>query len=126
MENNLKIIEAINQIAKKQLWLDFEIMQYVGKCITLMASIDTSDKHDLEIDFNEVFLIKGPVSWTMDSEKPAVEIVKGDEMIQINRQYQIEQGFTLFKLNIEDSNSCCYFSAKSISYRILNNNQLNN
>ena len=67
-ENRAKrAVDDINTYLQQNPWFDFEIMEYGGDTLVVMASLDTSAPHDLEIRFKGVFFVSLPMEWKTDT-----------------------------------------------------------
>lgn len=120
MNNIVKIVDEINSFIMQNLWMDFEVMQYVGNEVIIMGSIDISNPHDIEISFRDVFFISVLMEWKTDTSKKILEIVDGEQAVNINRKFHVEQGYHIFKFVPEDydSNFGCFIAAKEINYSL--------
>jgi hypothetical protein len=109
-------IKEINDFLKKEMWFDFELLDYSKNCLTVVGSTDFSYFHNIEISFKDVFYISCNVEWRSDTSENIIEIEQGDEARKINVANKIEQGYTLFKFIPEDNDSFFYISAKEVEY----------
>jgi hypothetical protein len=48
-------IEEINSCLKREMWYDFEVLEYKEKCLVVIGSTDFSYSHSIELKFNDVF-----------------------------------------------------------------------
>ncbi len=113
-------IEEINSYLKKEMWYDFEILEYKKNCLTIIGSTDFTYSHSIEIKFEDVFLSHFNTEWKSDTTKNVIEVVSGDEARIINVKNRVEQGYILFKFIPEDMEKNCFFyiAAKNITYNI--------
>jgi hypothetical protein len=111
-------IEEINSYLKREMWYDFEVLEYKEKCLAIIGSTDFSYSHDIEIKFEDVFLFHCNSEWKSDTSKNVIEIVNGDEARTINLKNKVEQGYILFKFVPEDMDEDCFFyiAAKELNY----------
>lgn len=115
------VVGKINEFLIKQMWMDFEVTQYKDYELLITGSLDsTTTISDIEIRFQEVFLVSLPFSWQTDTSQVAFMLLSDIEAKEINRRFKIEQGNYIFKFIPEDypSDFGCYVAAKSISMRI--------
>jgi len=100
-------------------WLDFEVLEFVGRQLTLIGSIDSSVKHDLEVIFKDINFVSMPFEWKTDTSTKVLELVEGEEAIAINQRFQVEQGYHIFRFHPEDfiTPDGCLIAAKSIDWR---------
>jgi hypothetical protein len=113
-----KKVNEINDFLKKEMWFDFEMLEYKKNILTVVGSTDFSYSHNIEIYFKDVFSIHCNSEWKSDTSKNIIEIVQGDTAKKINIENKIEQGYTLFKLIPEDMNeeSFFYIAARDLEY----------
>jgi hypothetical protein len=113
-------IEEINSYLKKEMWYDFEILEYKENCLIIIGSTDFTYSHSIEIKFEDVFLSHFNTEWKSDTTKNVIEVVSGDEARIINVKNRVEQGYILFKFIPEDMEENCFFyiAAKNITYNI--------
>ena len=113
-------IEEINNFIREKMWLDFEVRNFDKYKLTLTGSIDISTVHDIEIIFEDVSFVSMPFEWKTDTSKTVLVFVEGEEATAINRRFQVEKGYHIFKFIPEDfpEDFGCYLGAKSITYQI--------
>lgn len=113
-------VDEINDFIRKKMWLDFEVLNYDKSKLTVIGSIDISTVHDIEIVFEDVFFVSMPFEWKTDTSETVLIFVEGEEAIAINKRFQVEKGYYIFKFIPEDfpEDFGCYLGAKSISYQI--------
>ena len=115
-----KIVSEINDHIRKQLWMDFEVVQYSKNKLIIFGSIDPSSSiHNIEIWFEDVFFISLPLEWKTDTSNGVLELLEGENAYLINRQFQVEQGYHIFKFTPEDYPNTfgCLLGAKKIAYK---------
>jgi hypothetical protein len=122
MDNEKIIItvDEINDFVRTKMWLDFEVLNYDKYKLTVIGSIDISTAHDIEITFEDISFVSMPFEWKTDTSNKALVFVEGEEAIAINRRFQVEKGYHIFRIIPEDfpEDFGCYLGAKSISYQI--------
>jgi hypothetical protein len=111
-------IKAINSFLRKEMWFDFEILEYKENCLTIIGSTDFSYFHNIEIYFKDVFLIHCSAEWKSDTKSDVIEIITGNEAREINLKNNVEQGYTLFKFISEDIDEDRFFyvAARDLEY----------
>jgi hypothetical protein len=123
MEKNdvKKVVDEINNYIQKGLWLDFEVSQYSKNKLMITGSIDPSNPHDIEINFEDVFFVSLPLEWKTDTTKTVLHILEGEDAKALNLRFQVEQGYQIFKFSPEDypDDFGCIIGAKAISYLVL-------
>jgi len=119
MSDIRRILDEINSFLMQELWMDFEVIQYTGNELVIMGSIDISNPHDIEIIFRDVFFISMPMEWKTDTSKTVLEVVEGQPAIDLNKKFQVEQGYHIFKFIPEDYDKDfgCFIAAKGINYK---------
>lgn len=111
-----KNIDEINAIISQGNWFDMEILERKGGDLIIIGSLDFTYGHSLEIKFGDVFHMTINTEWKVDTVKPVMYIVEGEECFLVNKKYGIEQGYTLFKIIPEGLEFPFYVSAKEIRF----------
>lgn len=113
-----KVVADINHYAKKQLWLDFEVNQYLNRKMTVIGSIDPSSTPNIEIHFEDIFFVSLPTEWNTDTSVSILVLPEGEEAFLINKKFQVEQGYYLFKFIPEyyPDEFGCLIASKKISF----------
>lgn len=118
--DNEKNVEQINKIVKSNLWYDFEIISYDGYNLKIGGSTESllmpNMKYNLEIIFSDIFFISSLSSWSADIVNMPFTVLTGDEARDINLKYQVEQGYSIFQIAVEDHNRPLLVIAGNISY----------
>lgn len=114
------VIREINTFLQRELWFDFEIMEYKNSRLMLFGSVDATYRHDIEIYFHDVFFVSAPMEWQTDTSTPPLELVKGEEADRLNINFQVEHGFYIFRFNPEyyPREFGCFIAAKEIKYKL--------
>jgi len=107
-------IEKINQFIQSKAWFDFEVVEFSKGNLKIIGSTDFSYYYELEIILEEVFFMQLNREWQSDTSHPVIVIPDIEEQRKINMQFQVEQGYTLFRINTDES-YCFYVSAKTIN-----------
>ncbi len=120
MKDKKRIVACINKFLMKELWFDFEVMQYTGNELIVMGSLDISSTHEIEVIFRDIFFVSLPMNWRTDTSAIVLEIVTGKKASVLNRRFQVEQGYSIFRFNAEyyPDDFGCLVAAKEIDYRI--------
>lgn len=109
------LVKEIDGIVRQQKWFDFHVLSYDGFKLTIGGSIDLNYYHSLEIIFNDVFFVSGFFKgWHSDTHSDV--FLLPDNEIELNRQFEIEQGYQLFVFKTEDHKSDFTVAAKSLSF----------
>ncbi|NIG55012.1 hypothetical protein [Chitinophaga sp. Cy-1792] len=110
-----KTVNEIDHIIRKGLWLDFTVFKYEGRTLTIAGSEDLIYYHQLEIIFENVFFFRGYMDeWHSDTSAPV--FVLPDDTTELNYQFEIEYGYTLFIFKAEDHKNDIIIAAESVSY----------
>lgn len=103
----------------QELWFDFEFMHYKGDELVIMGNIDISTSHDIEIIFRDVFFVCCPIAWKVDTSQIVLTLVEGEEARRLNKKFDVEIGYLIFKFFLEDlDGQNCYIAAKSLDYKL--------
>lgn len=114
------IIKEINIFLQKELWFDFEVVRYQDQKLTIIGSIDPSSHHNIEIYFEDIFFVSLPMEWKTDTAKNILSIIEGDDAIELNKKFQVEIGYHIFRFAPENylENFGCLIAAREISYTL--------
>ncbi|TCS94870.1 hypothetical protein [Hazenella coriacea] len=124
LEKTRFVVEEINNYLKGELWFDFCVGKYVADELTVYGGLSFSYP-DIEIKFKGVFLISLPMLWKTATETiengTVLTLIDDETAGKINRKFQVEVGYHLFKFTPEDypSDFGCFISAQEISFNIL-------
>ena len=85
-----------------------------------MDIFDINSPYEFIITFSDIFMISSLLTWQTDTSKNFLHLVKGEEACKINKKFQVEQGYSIFKFLVDDYNENNEFIiiAKSIDYQI--------
>lgn len=122
IEQEIKIvINEINEYLNKQLWMDFEVIEYSNCVLKIIGSLDISAMPNVEIILKDVFFVSTVFNWETDTSQQALFLVEGSERRQLNMRFHVEQGYHLIKFKAEGypDNFGCLFCVKEILFRIL-------
>ena len=103
---------AIRQLA----WCDFEIVDFGRTKLRLQGSLSTSYPFDIQITFEDVFFIQCSTSWKTDTSKDVLVLINGDEAVDLNLKYQVETGYSIFRIFPEDLETTFYVVARDLHY----------
>lgn len=114
-----KVVEEIDTRLRKELWFDFEVTQYRKNKLTIIGTLDSSGQHKIEICFEDVFFVSLPIGWQTDTSKPVLVLVEGDDAFTLNKRFQVEIGYHIFRFTPEyyPEDFACYVAAKHISFK---------
>jgi hypothetical protein len=117
--NPEKTVEALNDCIMTFMWMDFEIIECNAYKLILIGSIDPSDDHDIEIEFDDIAFVQSPISWRTDTSKPPVTLVSGSLEEHLNRLFKVESGYSIFRFSPDyyPSEFGCYIGARNVSYK---------
>ena len=107
-------IAEINLLISQESWFDFEILNLKGNNLSIIGSIDFNYYHNFELIFEDVFHMSINTEWKSDTSEPVLHLVTENEAIELNKKYQIERGYNLFKIIPEDSKDNFYVAAKGL------------
>lgn len=114
------VVEDINIFLQKELWFDFEVIRYHDRKLTIIGSIDPSSHHAIEIYFEDIFFVSLPMEWKTDTTKTILSILEGNDAIKLNKRFQVEIGYHIFRFAPEDypEDFGCLIAAREISYTL--------
>lgn len=109
-------VELINKVVKNMPCCDFEVVEYNRNNLLIGGGYSLSYAHSLLIEFEDVFFMTLNSSWSINTDNDFILLAHPNECLKINQRYQIEQGYTLFKIVPEnlDIASSFYISAKNV------------
>lgn len=111
-------VDDINIFLKKQPWMDFEIENYSQGTLIIRGYIDFLESYQIEICFKNVFALETTLSWKTNTSIDVMTIVTGIEGLKINKEYYVEQGYTIFSIITEDKINQIFIS-KELEYKII-------
>lgn len=121
-EQNGITASEIDQIVRQNKWVNFHVLEYNGRSLSIAGGIDLSDTHTLEIIFEDVFYASVYFEgWHTNTKDVVIEIPSREIEKELNMKLEIEQGYQLFIMHPEDYNNEIYVAAKSIYYKTNNN-----
>lgn len=121
-ENKIReVLEIFNQYLKKQLWMDFEVIEFSKGELKIIGSIDISDKPNIELIFKDVFFASTPFNWKTDTSNIVAMLLSGEEAKEVNLKFQVEQGYHIIKIWPEDypEDFGCLFGVKAVCFKVL-------
>jgi len=118
--SNKSVVADINKYASKYMRLNFSIYEYNGKELILVGSEDETSCIQIEIIFEDLFFISAFFSWHTNPREDIIVIPEDNEIIKLNKQFEIEAEYQLFRLIPEGHDNMFYVAAKSIDYEIGN------
>ena len=108
------IVAEIDRLIRKNEWFDFHAYSLKNGHFIIAGGIDLTYSHTLEIIFENVHFHYGHTDgWHSDTSNVVFEIP--EESTKLNEQFQISQGYTLFRFNSEDTPDI-YIAASNITY----------
>ncbi len=124
IENINNEIFKINEYLKKCLWMDFEVCQTSFIQAEIAGRKDSSiNKYAISIIFEQPYFIQGPLFWSLDNDKNFINLASEQEFTEINTKYQIEEGYYLFKIIMEDfEGNAFYIAATGLKCNIYEKN----
>ena len=105
-------VEAIDEILRQYPWLDMSIVNDDGRDVTIAGSISESNPFDIQIVFVNVQCIAARRDWRTDTSDRVLKEVPDDA--EFNRSFHVEQGFRVFELVSEDTESNMRFAAQGV------------
>jgi hypothetical protein len=93
---------TINTLLSRDLWTDFEIVEFDGFALTIICGIDLPYNWVIKVTFNLVTYLSIKNDWKRHDKLPAFEIWDRESARQINLRNRIEIGNVLFKINHDD------------------------
>jgi len=96
-------IEAVNNVIKSYVFLDFYIYKMDRSNLILVGSQDFSYYHNIEIHFINVFSVISNTFYSVNTNIPFISLLEdADELKEISLQYGIEIGNKVFKMISEE------------------------
>ncbi|MCY0993947.1 hypothetical protein OV203_42810 [Nannocystis sp. ILAH1] len=116
-----RTIDQINSYLQKQLWFDFEVLQYQPGRLVVAGSIDTTVHHNVEIWFKGIAFVSLPMEWKTDTSSPPLSLLAGEAAVRINMRFQVEQGHHIFRFSPEDypAEFGCLIGARELGFEIV-------
>lgn len=114
----LQTIEITNGYLRKELWMFFEVCRMDQGEIILSGRIDEQEKELIEISFIQPYMISCLMGFIYE-EGVFITLVQGEEELQLNKKYDVEQGNYIFRLSIDGIEGKCFIIAKEISIKIM-------
>lgn len=114
------VVDEINDFIKQEQWFDFSVKQYIDNELTLVGGLSLTYP-DIQIKFNDIFLISLPMEWKTDTDGFVLTILEGEDERIVNEKYQVEYLYYIFKFTPESfpDNFGCLIAAKEVSYKII-------
>lgn len=119
-EQEVKIvIDEINEYLKKQLWMDFEVIEYSKYILRIIGSLDISIMPNIEIIMKDIFFASTVFNWETDTSQQVLALVEGSEARKLNMKFCVEQGYHLIKFKTENYPNTfeCLFGVKEILFK---------
>ncbi|PUZ28974.1 hypothetical protein DCC81_05750 [Chitinophaga parva] len=113
---NENTLTLINQKVKEFAFLDFSIFEYRHNELVIAISTDFTYYHLFEIRFKNVFSVICNTLWSVDTQKDVIKVVDSTEAYDLNVQYGVEVGYSIFQLMNEDELEL-YVIAESVEFR---------
>jgi len=113
-----KIINDINEYLNKELWMDFEIYSINGGFLEIVGFLDEMGEEKIKITFENPFAIICDLKFSYEGDGNFISIVDGKKAYEINMEYKVTKGNTIFKISNTDIGNDMYIVAKSIKYTV--------
>ncbi|MDJ1481567.1 hypothetical protein QNI16_13795 [Cytophagaceae bacterium YF14B1] len=121
MDKLEQTILEINTFVRKDLWQDFKVSAFEYGSLKIVGGIDLSSNHTIEITFIATSFMEINYTWMTDTSKDMLMLASDEENLYLNAKYQIEEGYTLFKIipeYFEEQEDFGFFvAAKDISFK---------
>jgi hypothetical protein len=115
---NDKILNTVLEIDKeirKHDWFEFTVLNYDGYKLTIAGSFDFSYYHNLEIFFEDILFFSGYFNgWIANTSNPTFLLPENEN--EMNRKYQIENGYQLFVFKANNYENDIVIAAKNIKF----------
>ncbi len=118
-EDCLKVVNKINDYLKNNFWMDFEICRMNEGQVILSGKLDELDEELIEISFLRPFMVSCLTHFSYDNGE-FISLIQGEEAININKDYKVEQGNHIFRLSINNDEKKFFIIAREISVNIIN------
>jgi len=119
-KDSRRVIDEINTVIRKFLWLDFQLDGYSYDTLRLIGSVSTSYPPEIQIEFSGVFLYSGVLRWTSNKEDSGIEVVDDEELGLLNERYGVTVGNMAYRIkNSDNLSESILIIAEQVSYREL-------
>lgn len=109
------LVTKIDSLIRQQTWFDFHVLTYDGSRLIIAGSSDLIYYHTLEIIFEEIFFVSGFfIGWRSDTSS-TVFMVPDNER-ELNKHFEIEQGYQLFVFKTENYRNDFIVAASKLSF----------
>lgn len=109
------MINKINDIIRKNDWMEFELSNGGMNKLLLHGFLDEADDDVICIEFKDVDFIQCKTHFTYDGGGDCIEIISDDEAYRLNVGYSILTGNKIFKINATDIETPMYIIAKEVN-----------
>lgn len=113
-----EVIQEINEFLKKHNWCDFSIIN-LDFNLEIGGTTSFSEVPDIKIFFNDVFFIQCLNEWKTDTSKDAFFKGNDEDENYCFSNYEIEQGYYLFKILAENARKPIYIIARDLKCEII-------
>jgi hypothetical protein len=111
-----EMIEKINEIMRRYLWMDFELTRAGTDKVVLHGFLDEAEEDKIQIVFSDVDAILCKTSFTFEGEKEFLKELDGEKARTVNLNYSILQGMKIFQILNTDIEGEMYIIAKNVDY----------
>ncbi len=111
-----EMIEKINEIMRRYLWMDFELSSAGTGKVVLHGFLDEAEEDKIQIVFSDVDAILCKTSFTFEGEKEFLKELDGEKARTVNLNYSILQGMKIFQILNTDIEGEMYIIAKNVDY----------
>ena len=114
----IEIVQTVNEIdaiIRSNPFFDLYVYSYDTDKLIIAGSQDLTYYHTLEIIFEDVLFVSGKFTkLSTDKKSPIISMPENSKFLNI--KYEIEQGYNLFRISVEDLKNNFFVAAKSISF----------
>lgn len=110
-------IKKLNDIIKKQMWMDFDFVGFDGYELTIHGSIDlSSSDYFISLKFIDVDYVSLSGTWSSDTSKDVLRILNEKEITEMRPIAIVNSDCFVFQFIPEVFDSLLYIAAKDFSY----------
>ena len=99
--------------------MEFELCSMTGDNVEMFGYLDVAEDDEIKIVFLQPYMILCTVFFMYEGEGDFISLVKGDQLTQLYKKYNVAEGYQIYKINNTDINSDMYIIAKGIEVQIM-------
>ncbi len=108
-------IKYINEYLKKQPKMNFEIRKMGCGEIRLYGYINEKEEDKIIVEFKQPYIVDGLFEFTYESKGDFISVVDGNEAFDLNIKYDMNMGYTLFKISNINIDKYMFIAARKLT-----------